>query len=86
MLGIAVVKHIKSVWGRSYAVRALLDSCSPVSIVTINRLTQLDLRKCKCSTDIVGVAQNSVASVRGVTSCQLQSHFNSEYTIPSIDR
>lgn len=84
VLGTAVI-HIKDAWGRPHAVRALLDSGSQISAITSDCLARLDLPKRAFSTHIVGLAQNPVAHVQGITSCQFSSHFEPDRVFPSVD-
>lgn len=84
VLGTAVI-HIKDAWGRPHAVRALLDSGSQISAITSDCLARLGLPKRNFSTHIVGLAQNPVAHVQGITTCNFSSHFEPEHVFPSVD-
>lgn len=84
VLGTAVI-HIKDAWGRPQAVRVLLDSGSQISAITNDCLARLGLPKRNFHTNIVGLAQNPVAHVQGITSCQFTPHFKSQHVFPSVE-
>lgn len=84
VLGTAIV-HIYDVWGRTHAIRALLDSGSQISTMTDDCLARLCLPKKRLQSSVAGLAQKPVAQIQGVTQCQFSSHFDSEYVFPTVD-
>lgn len=84
VLSTAIIR-IKDMWGRSHAVRVLLDSGSQISAITNDCLARLGLPKRKFSTNIIGLAQNPVAHAQGITTCQFSTHFESEHVFPQVD-
>ncbi|XP_025205862.1 uncharacterized protein LOC112602140 [Melanaphis sacchari] len=84
VLGTAIV-HIIDAWKRVQCVRVLLDSGSQISAVTSDCAARLGFSKRRYKSDIVGLAQNPVSHVQGVTSCQFSSRFKSDYLFPSVE-
>lgn len=69
LLGTAIVRIIDSD-GTMHSVRALLDSGSQVSAITSECVARLGLSRSKSRTEVVGLSQQVVTAVKGVT------HFN----------
>lgn len=78
LLGTAMVR-VRDELGNHHAVRVLIDSGSQISAVTSAFVTRLGLQRRKCHTQIVGLAQQPVAHVKGATSCTVLPHDNSDF-------
>lgn len=68
VLGTAIVR-IKDTAGEFQTVRVMLDSGSQVSAITSEVVSRLGLKKSKSRMEVVGLAQQPVTHVKGVTSC-----------------
>ncbi|CAI6369436.1 unnamed protein product [Macrosiphum euphorbiae] len=77
VLGTAVVR-VKDSCGVLHSVRVLLDSGSQISAITSSCVSRIGLTKHKCFTEIVGLAQNPVAKIKGVTNCQFIPHHSTK--------
>jgi len=73
VLGTANVR-VKDSCGVLHSVKVLLDSGSQISATT-SCVSRFGPFKQKCNTEIVGLAQNPVAMVIGVTSCRFLPYF-----------
>lgn len=63
VLGIAIV-HINDVWGRTHAIRVLLDSGSQISAMKDNCLARLGLPIKRFQSSVVGLAQSGCSNSR----------------------
>lgn len=77
--------HVTDRFDQTHDVRVLLDSGSQISAITTECASQLSLIQHKCSTDIVSLAQNPVAKVKGMTDCNFFPHFQSSPTFTCRD-
>jgi len=83
VLGTAIV-HIKDAWDQSHSVRVILDSGSQISAISSDCFARLGLSKRHFKSNVVGLAQNPVNHVQGVTSCKFSSRFKSDL-FPSVE-
>jgi len=84
VLGTAVVR-VKDSCGVLHSVRVLLDSGSQISAITSSCVSRIGLTKHKCYTEIVGLSQNPVAKIKGVTNCQFIPHHSTKNTFNCSD-
>ncbi|XP_060873756.1 uncharacterized protein LOC132947470 [Metopolophium dirhodum] len=68
VLGTAVVR-IQDDTGVTHQVRILLDSGSQVSAITAGCATRLGLKRTRSHVEVVGLSQQPVSKVKGVTQC-----------------
>lgn len=78
VLGTAIV-HARDSIGVLYRERVLPDSGSQISAITNNYALRFGLIQRRCPTKIVGLGQHPVIKAKGVTSCTLQPHFESDH-------
>lgn len=77
VLGTAIV-HVQDHYGVSHVVRVLVDSGSQVTAMTADCASRLNLSILKHHANIVGIAQNPVSRVKGMTKCTLIPHHSQE--------
>lgn len=90
LLGTALV-HIRDYSGTWQTVRALIDSASQISAITVACSTRLGLRPKHWTAPISGLSGTAVADVRGTVECTVQPRFAQEpqlkttaWVLPSI--
>jgi len=83
-LGTAVV-CVKGSCEILHSVRVFLDSGSQITAIANCCVSLLGFVKQKCNTEIVDIAQNPIAKVKGVTFCRFLPHFTTEHTFNFSD-
>ncbi|XP_050423619.1 uncharacterized protein LOC126835225 [Adelges cooleyi] len=84
VLGTAVVRVLDRC-GVAHPVRALIDSGSQVSVITLECASRLDLRREKSTTQIVGLSKNPVSKVKGKTRITFMPHHVSQPVLSADD-
>lgn len=69
VLGTAMIR-VRDMAGELHPVRILLDCGSQVSVITSECVTRLGLKRYRCQMEVVGLSQQPVAKVKGVTRCK----------------
>lgn len=81
LLGTALV-HIRDCTGVLHSVRALIDSASQISAMTVPCAARLGLRKTRWTAPVTGLSGTPVMNVKGLVSCTVQPRFSEEPVIP----
>lgn len=81
LLGTALV-HIRDRSGTWQSARALIDSASQISAITVSCAKRLSLRLINWTAPLSGVAGTPVNEVKGMVDCKVQPRFASE---PQLD-
>ena len=79
LLGITLIKF-KGKYQREMTVRALIDPCSQVSLISESLYQRLALRGQKIHAPITGAGGEEIAMEKKSVSFQLQLHFDSDLT------
>ncbi|XP_025193542.1 uncharacterized protein LOC112593380, partial [Melanaphis sacchari] len=74
VLGTALI-HIRDCGGMLHTKRALVDSASQISAITVDCAAQLGLRVSRWTAPISGLSGTSVQDVRGQVNCNIQPRF-----------
>jgi len=74
ILGTALV-HIRDCGGMLHTRRALIDSASQISAITVDCAAQLGLRVSRWTAPISGLSGTSVQDVKGQVNCDIQPRF-----------
>lgn len=90
LLGTALI-HIRDHCGTWQTARAIVDSASQISAITVSCVTRLGLRLTNWTAPISGLSGAAVADVRGTVDCVIQPRFATEpqlktkaWVMPSI--
>ncbi|XP_008178701.1 uncharacterized protein LOC103307950 [Acyrthosiphon pisum] len=90
LLGTALI-HIRDHCGTWQTARAIVDSASQISAITVSYVTRLGLRLTNWTAPISGLSGAAVADVRGTVDCVVQPRFATEpqlktkaWVMPSI--
>ncbi|CAI6351883.1 unnamed protein product [Macrosiphum euphorbiae] len=90
LLGTALI-HIRDHCGTWQTARAIVDSASQISAITVSCVTRLGLRLTNWTAPITGLSGAAVADVRGMVDCVVQPRFATEpqlktkaWVMPSI--